>query len=128
MIIEGEPERAPNTREVGKGFYMCICIYIYIFLYVCGVIISVKKELIKILTVCAYEINSYVINYPMINFYKSNFVWSFLLGGYRQTEPLQKMILSVHIDVWQALLITQRQGQNIEKLTTQYLSIYIRLW
>ena len=47
-IIRGEPERAPNTRDTGSGF---ICIYIYniiykyIYLYVCGVIISMSKEL-----------------------------------------------------------------------------------
>ena len=40
VVIRGEPERALNTRETGSGF---ICIYIYI--YVCGVIISVKREL-----------------------------------------------------------------------------------
>ena len=39
-IFRGEPERAPNTRGTGSGF---ICIYIY--LYVCGVIISVRREL-----------------------------------------------------------------------------------
>ena len=37
-IIRGEPERAPNTRGTGSGF-------IYIYLYVCGVIISVRREL-----------------------------------------------------------------------------------
>ena len=35
-IIRGEPERAPNTRGTGSGF---IC------MYVCGVIISVRREL-----------------------------------------------------------------------------------
>ena len=44
-IIRGEPERAPNTRDTGSGF-ICIYIYIYyIYLYVCGVIISMSKEL-----------------------------------------------------------------------------------
>ena len=37
-IIRGEPERAPNTRETGSSF---ICI---LYLYVCGVIISVRRE------------------------------------------------------------------------------------
>ena len=48
ILIRGEPERAPNTRDTGSGF---ICIYVYIYinkyimLYVCGVIISMTEEL-----------------------------------------------------------------------------------
>ena len=42
LQIRGEPERAPNTRGTGSGF---ICIYIYIYMYVCGVVISVRREL-----------------------------------------------------------------------------------
>ena len=57
-----------------------------------------------------------------------------------KTEPLQKMILSVHcaqdvtglnrkklmhnIDLWQALVIL-KDKVKIEKLTTQYLLIYM---
>ena len=41
-LIRGEPERALNTRSTGSGF---ICIYIYNCMYVCGVIISVRREL-----------------------------------------------------------------------------------
>ena len=40
IIFRGEPERAPNTRGTGSGF---ICIYTC--MYVCGVIISVRREL-----------------------------------------------------------------------------------
>ena len=40
LLIRGEPERALNTRGTGSGF---ICIYIY--MYVCGVVISVRREL-----------------------------------------------------------------------------------
>ena len=32
-IIQGEPERAPNTRETGSGVCIYIYIYIYIFIY-----------------------------------------------------------------------------------------------
>ena len=39
-LIRGEPERAPNTQETGSG-------YIYTCIYACGVIISVRKELIN---------------------------------------------------------------------------------
>ena len=42
VLVRGEPERAPNTRGTGSGF---ICIYLYVCLYVCGVIISVRREL-----------------------------------------------------------------------------------
>ena len=34
LIIRGEPERAPNTRDTGSGF-ICIYIYIYIYIFVC---------------------------------------------------------------------------------------------
>ena len=41
VLIRGEPERARNTRGTGSGF-----IYLYIIImYVCGVIISVRREL-----------------------------------------------------------------------------------
>ena len=32
IIIRGEPERAPNTRETGSGVY----IYIFIYLFICA--------------------------------------------------------------------------------------------
>ena len=34
IIIRGEPERAPNTRETGSGVYIYIYIYIFIYLFV----------------------------------------------------------------------------------------------
>ena len=34
LVIRGEPERAPNTRDTGSGF-ICIYIYIYIYIFVC---------------------------------------------------------------------------------------------
>ena len=41
-VIRGEPERAPNTRVRGTGSgFICI----YTCMYVCGVIISVRREL-----------------------------------------------------------------------------------
>ena len=44
MYDLGEAEWAPNTRETGSG------LYVYIYLYVCGIIISVRRELIKFWT------------------------------------------------------------------------------
>ena len=34
IIIRGEPERAPNTRETGSGVY----IFIYLYIYLCVIL------------------------------------------------------------------------------------------
>ena len=38
LLIRGEPERAPNTREARSGVYIYIYIYIYIFIYLCVIL------------------------------------------------------------------------------------------
>ena len=46
-MIQGEPERTPNTRGTGSGF---ICIILYIYLYVCLWGDHFSEERVKFLT------------------------------------------------------------------------------